>query len=613
MAEVAAPPVAGAAGPAPATLTELFLRAATERPDAPAVRDDHQALTYGQLADASARLGARLRRSGIGPEDRVGVHLGRGVAAIAAILGVLRAGAAYLPVDERYPEERRDFMLTDGAVATVVTAVGWAERIEHLGLPVVEWSVAPTGEQEPADDVPAPPAAGAGADNAACVLYTSGSTGQPKGIVLEHRQLLAFALNPAVPPLLPTDRTGQVASISFDPFNFELWCSIAGGAEIVVMPSIPDLLAGDMERELRRRKITVMLMPAIAINHIATQNRDTVAPLRILHSGGDVLLPSACREVLAGAFSGRLFNLYGPAETTTACTAYEVTEIPADADNVPIGRAYEGFQLYVLDGDRNPVADGTPGELHVGGAGVSRGYLNQPELTAQRFVPDPFAGGAARMYATGDRVLRRADGVLEYLGRIDTQVKIRGYRVEPGEVERLLCRDHRIREAAVVAPGPVGARRLVAFLVVAGPVRLRDLRKWLLDHAPEYLVPSEFIIVRALPTDPHGKRDWEKLHQIAEDHSRRRADYLAPRNDTEEYLVTLWEDLLAVEQVGIQDDFFALGGHSLLAVQARLAIRNDLGVLVEPEVVFENSVLSELAQELIAARTQRAEREATAR
>jgi amino acid adenylation domain-containing protein len=583
---------------APRTLTDVFLRTVAARPEASAVRDDHSRLTYRELAAAADALAAALRRRGIGPEDRVGVHLPRGVHAIVAILGVLRAGAAYLPVDERYPPERRDFMLTDGAVAAVVTARGWADRLGHLDLPVLEWPGEPVQNLDPAGPVPGPDPAEAvpevAGDNAACVLYTSGSTGTPKGIVLEHRHLLAFALNPVMPALLSSDRTGQVASISFDPFNFELWCSVAGGAEIVVLPSIPELLAGDLERELRRQQVTVMLMPAVAINHIATANRDAVAPLRLLYSGGDVLLPAACRDILSGAFSGRLFNLYGPAETTTACTAHEVTEVPPDAQTVPIGRAYEGFHLYVLGEDGEPV-DGA-GELHVGGAGVSRGYLNRPELTAQRFLRDPFVGGGARMYATGDRVRRRPDGVLEYLGRFDTQVKIRGYRVEPGEVERLLCRYPGVRQAAVMATGGDAARQLVAFLVVAGDFTLRDLRGWMLDQAPDYLVPAEVIILPELPTDAHGKRDWRELANLAEDRERRRARYVEPDDDIQRYLARLWEDVLAVDRVGAKDDFFALGGHSLVAVQARMSIQNDLGVTVDPEVVFQNSVLADLAK-----------------
>jgi len=564
----------------PDSLIDLLSETALRQPDAPAVSDDNRRLTYGQLAAQADTLAATLHKHGIGPEDRVAVHLPRGVDAIVAVLGVTRAGAAYLPVDVRYPADRRDYMLTDGSPTAVVTAPGWTGRLAHLGIDTIEWEGTDATESY---DGPAPQP-----DNAACVLYTSGSTGQPKGIVLEHRQLLAFACNPAMPPLTPSDRTGQVASISFDPFNLELWCSIAGGAEIVILPSIPELFDADLERELRRRRITAMIMPAIAINHVATVDRNAVSPLRILYSGGDVLLPGAARDILDGDFAGRLFNLYGPAETTTACTAYEVARVDAEADTVPIGTAYAGFTLHIRD--ENGLA-AEEGELYVGGAGVGRGYLGRDDLTAERFVHLD----GERVYRTGDRVRRRADGNLVYLGRIDNQVKIQGYRVEPAEVERLLARDPMIRESAVVAVGDPGNRRLVAFLVTSGRLLLRDLRTTMLEQVPEYLVPSEFIVVPVLPTDPHGKRDWEALTALAEDRSRRRTSYVVPSTPTAKYLATLWEDLLAVEGVGCADDFFALGGHSLVAVRARMSIQQDLGVALEPQVIFENSVLSDLA------------------
>jgi amino acid adenylation domain-containing protein len=581
------------------TLTELFERTARRHPDQPAVSDDERSISYQQLGNRARALAAELRRHGIGEQDRVAVHLPRGVDAVVAVLGVLYAGAAYLPVDVRYPDDRRDYMLRDGAVRAVVTPPGWTGRLARLEALVVEWRSEERHDglaiaDWAADDDHATPA------GAACVLYTSGSTGQPKGIVLEHRNLLCFATNSALPELTPGDRTGQVASISFDPFNYDLWCSFAGGAEIVTLPTIPELLATDFGRELRRRRISNMLMPAVAINHLAMTDRDALSSLRVLHSGGDVLLPEACRSILAGSFRGRLFNLYGPAETTTACTGYEVRELATDEDSVPIGAALDGFELYVLDEQLRPVPDGEVGELHIGGPAVARGYLGRPELTAQRFLTDPFApagpgGVQPRMYASGDQVMRRPDGVLLYRGRRDSQVKIHGYRVEPGEVERLLCRHPEVHEAAVIAVGEAGARRLVGLLVADESIVLRELRSWLLDTAPEYLVPAELIVLRALPVDPHGKRDWAALAAIAEDHARRLSGYREPGDDIERFLATLWEDLLAVERVGAEDDFFALGGHSLLAVRARLEIEAQLGVALESERLFQSSRLCELA------------------
>ncbi|TWP53815.1 non-ribosomal peptide synthetase [Lentzea tibetensis] len=570
------------------TLVELFAQSVRSHPDAAAVTDDEQQLSYRELDARSDALAHRLVELGVVREDRVAVHLRRGVDVVVAVLGVLKAGAAYLPIDTRYGEGRRNYMITEGRVRLVITEPDLADDLPPDD--VLRW------RSEPAERAgePLPPPA---PHDAACVLYTSGSTGQPKAIVLEHRQMIAFTLNPVLPELTPDDRTAQVASISFDPANFEIWCTLAAGAELVVLPSIPELLDSDIQRELKRRKITVMLAPAIAINHAVKVDRDSFAPLRILHSGGDVLLPSTCRDLLAGRFSGRLFNLYGPAETTTACTAHEVTGIDDDAESVPIGSAFDGYHLYVLDAGFKRVPVGEPGELYVGGAGVSRGYLNRPELTAERFVPDAFSGEGGAMYRTGDRVRDRGDGVLEYLGRVDTQVKIRGYRVEPGEVERAICANPDVREAAVIAVGEVGDKRLVAFLVPAvDTLSLKELRADLERRVADFLVPSEFIVLPAMPTDAHGKRDWEDLGHTASTRMRQRPDFVEPRTETERYLADLWERLLTVEHVGVHDDFFVLGGHSLLAVRVRSVVRKELGVKLKPRAVFESSVLEELAQ-----------------
>ncbi|GAA2595324.1 hypothetical protein GCM10010399_27320 [Dactylosporangium fulvum] len=587
------------AAPAPAavSLVDLFARSVRAHPDAPAVSDDDHAYTYQELDTHATALARLLTARGVGPEDRVGLHLRRGVDVVVAILGILKAGAAYLPVDTRYPAARRDHMLLDGDVRVVVTEPGWGERLAHLDRDTVEWR---SGDAPVVDGFPV---AGIAPQQAACVLYTSGSTGQPKGTVLEHRQLVAFALNPALPALSTGDRTAQCASISFDTTTFEVWRSLAGGAEIVVLPSIPDLLGSDLQRELKRRGITAMLAPAVVVNHVVRFDRYAFAPLRVLCSGGDVLLPATCRDLLRGAFDGRLFNLYGPTEATVACTGHEVTEPPADGAGVPIGRPLGGFRLRVLGPDLRPVPAGEAGELHIGGDGVGRGYLGQPGRTAERFIPDPDASDGSRMYATGDLVRDVGGGVLQYVGRIDSQVKINGHRVEPGEVEACLCRFPDVGEAAVTAVGDAGERRLVAFLIRAGDrLSIRELREFLTGTVPAHLVPSEFIVLDRMPTDPHGKRDWGELESVAADREQLREDYLEPRDDIERYLTRLWEDLLSVEQVGVRDDFFTLGGHSLLAVRARRIIQRDLGVALEPEVLFQCSVVEDLADHIRPAR-----------
>ncbi|UWZ39128.1 non-ribosomal peptide synthetase [Dactylosporangium roseum] len=574
------------------SLVELFAGTVREHPDAPAVSDDDRRYTYQELDAHADALARRLIAGGVGPEDRVGLHLRRGVDVVVAILGILKAGAAYLPVDTRYPAARRDHMLLDGDVRVVLTEPGRGERLAHLDRTVLEWRSG-DGPAGPAPVVDIRP------EQAACVLYTSGSTGRPKGTVLEHRQLVAFAADPALPALSTDDRTAQCASISFDTITFEVWRSLAGGAEIVVLPAIPDLLGSDLRRELRRRGITAMLAPAVAVNHVVRFDRDAFAGLRLLCSGGDVLLPATCRGLLSGEFGGRLFNLYGPTETTVACTGHEVARPPRDGAGVPIGGPLGGRRLYVLDPDLRPVAAGETGELYVGGAGVGRGYLGRPGRTAERFVPDVFAGDGSRMYATGDLVRDVGGGVLRYVGRIDSQLKISGYRVEPGEVEAALCRFPAVGEAAVTAVGATGERRLVAFLIRAGDrLSIRELRDFLAGEVLEHLVPSEFVVLDRMPTDPHGKRDWAELSRVADDRERLRDDYLEPRDDIERYLTRLWEDLLSVERVGARDDFFTLGGHSLLAVRARRIIQRDLGVPLAPEALFQCSVVADLADHI---------------
>ncbi|MFC7827873.1 amino acid adenylation domain-containing protein [Streptomyces sp. NPDC057375] len=576
-----------------ATLVALFARSVARYPDAPAVSDGTARLSYAELDRRSAALAGALVRRGVRRDDRVGLYLSRGVDLVTAVLGVLRAGAAYLPVDTAYPAARRDHMLTVGRVACVVTEPALSDGAAGAGCPVMEWSG--TREGAGTGSLPLPEPAGA---DAACVLFTSGSTGTPKAVVLEHRQMAAFALDPALPELRPGDRSGQAASVSFDTFTFEVWRALAGGAEIAVLPSFAQLLATDLQRELRRRRITAMLAPAVALNDVVRHDREAFSSLRLLCSGGDVLLPATCRDLLAGGFTGRLFNLYGPSETTVACTGHEIRSAPpATEESVPIGSAFAGARLYVLDPGLRPVPPGTPGELHVAGSGVGRGYLHQPGLTAARFLPDPFAGDGSRMYRTGDRVRQRPDGVVEYLGRIDRQWKISGYRVEPGEVEAAVRSHPGVRECAVTAVGESGARRLVAFTVPVGEaLSLRELRTFLERRVPRYLVPSEFVVLPSMPTDPHGKRDWDRLSAIHADRPLRGAGHAPPRDDVERYLVRLWEDLLALEGIGVHDDFFALGGHSLLAVRARLTIQRDLRVSLKPEALFEDSVLEDLAR-----------------
>ncbi|MGP3999344.1 amino acid adenylation domain-containing protein [Streptomyces sp. 8N706] len=573
----------------PGTLLELFGRTAARHPDRTAVRHDERALSYAELDRRSDALAQALRAQGITAEDRVAYYLGRGAQVFIALLGILKAGASYVPVDPRYPDTRRDLMITSSGAALLLTEPGWSARVSGLGVEVLEFDT--EAHTKPLSD----PLPGVAPDQAACVLFTSGSSGRPKAVVLEHRNLVHFSTNPSLPALTPEDRVGHVSSLSFDAFHFETWCGFAGGAEIVVLPTMPDLVTGDIRRELRRRQITAMLVPTMAVNHVVQEDRDAFASLRVLHTGGDVVLPDACRALLSGSFSGVLHNLYGPTEGTTACTAYPVTEVGADVDSVPIGRELEGTPLYLLDGDLREVPAGEAGELYIGGPGVARGYFGQPALTADRFLPDPFAADGSRMYATGDLVVRGEDGLLRYRGRADDQVKIRGYRVEPREVEATLGRHEQIQDVAVLVAGEAHDRRLIALVVPYDELSLKGVREYASEAMPDYMVPSSFVKAESIPANDHGKRDLDALRALVAEHLRRDEGRTAPRDAVERYLAGLWGELLTLEQVGVGDDFFELGGNSLLAFRMQRRVVREMQVEVSAREILATSELGALA------------------
>jgi amino acid adenylation domain-containing protein len=577
----------------PATITELLARTVRAHPDLPAVSDQDASLSYAQLARRAEAIAAELAGLGVTAEDRIGIYLPRGVNAVAAVLGVLRAGAAYVPVDVGYPKLRRDRMVLAGQVRLVLTDEDGAQRLAHLPVPVAVLG----GAVAVSRATPAQPEKLTGPASAACVLFTSGSTGQPKGVVLEHRQMVAFALDPVIPAAGPGDRMAQSSSLSFDTFTFELLRSLAGGAELVVIPPIADLIGADLVRQLRRYRITTMLAPAVALNHLARHDREAFASLRVLCSGGDVLLAATCRELRAGGLGGELLNLYGPTEATVACSAYRIGKLPADSSQVPVGYPLATARLYLLDDQLAEVPADEVGELYVGGAGVGRGYQGQPGHTAQRFVADPFAADGSRMYATGDRMRVGRDGTLEYLGRIDSQVKVSGHRVQPSEIEQALYQHPQVHEVAVTGVGQAGDQRLVAFVIPAAEeLSPAALRAFLTERVPAPCVPSEFIILETMPLDQHGKRDWAQLREVVADRSSRRRPYESSRTATERYVVQLWEELLRVEAVSVHDDFFGLGGHSLLAARVRMRIQRDLRTSLPPQAVFENSVVADLAE-----------------
>ncbi|GAA2048393.1 hypothetical protein GCM10009839_62440 [Catenulispora yoronensis] len=574
------------------TLTALWARSVERHPTAPAVHDDAATLSYADLDAYSSAIADTLSAAGVGPESAVAIHLRRGAGLFAAILGVLKAGGAYVVIDPRYPAARRQAMIDGSRAGLLLTEPDWSGDSSARAI----LTIAPfDATQSPADPALAP--GPTTPTSAAAILFTSGSSGTPKPTVLTHQNITGFAQNPSLPPLTPEDRVGQIASPSFDAFHFETWCTFAQGAQIVVLPALPDLLASDLQRTLRRLRVTAMLVPTMAVNHVVREDRDAFSPLRILHTGGDAILPTTCRDLLAGSFSGRFFNLYGPTEATTACTAFEVAALSPDVDSVPIGTALDGAHIYVLDEGLRPVPSGQVGQLHVGGRGVARGYLGEPALTASRFLPDPFQGDGSRMYATGDQVRVLPDGLLDFVGRVDHQVKIRGYRVEPGEVERVLQRHPQVRDAAVIAHGAghTQDRNLVAFVVRRGPLTPAELRDFAERELPDHMVPAKIVVLAKIPATENGKRDREALIELlAADEARIRA-HQPPTSPNELVLAKIWSTLLAMEDIGVADDFFVLGGNSMLAFRVRQQVKRETGIAIDIGVVLENPILRDLA------------------
>ncbi|MFB7473598.1 amino acid adenylation domain-containing protein [Kitasatospora sp. NPDC056184] len=599
-AEERAEAAAGAAGPAlpahPATVLDAIDRAAAEQPGAPAVEGRDVRLTRAELAAASGALAARLAAAGVRRGDLVAFCLPRGPHAVVAMLAAWRAGAGYLPLDPEYPAARLAFMLADSGATALVTADGAPVDGLPAALPVLPvLPVAGGAEALPAG-------AAVGPDDPAYLIYTSGSTGTPKGVLVPHRALAArVAWMREGYRLTAADRVLQYASLSFDTCAEEVFPALAAGAALVVAEAgaaLPDQLA-----EPTADGLTVLDLPTPYWHQLVADLDATPWPasLRLLVLGADQVRPEAVAAWRARfGDTVRLVNSYGPTETTVIATTAELGAADT-ARRPPIGRPVGGTTVAVLDRHGRPVPPGTPGELVVGGAGVTDGYLGRPGATARAFVPDPDGPPGARRYRTGDLVRRRADGALEFLGRIDAQVKVRGYRVEPGEVESALLARPGVGQAAVLAR----ADRLLGYVVPdAAPGSPAPdpaaLRAALAAALPAHLVPNAVLVLDALPLTPNGKLD----HRALPDPDTRpelRAAYLAPRTEAEELVAEVWQDVLGLDRVGVHDDFFDLGGHSLLATRVVARIRAAADLAVPLRTLFTHRTVAAFADAVEAA------------
>ncbi|WP_420126422.1 non-ribosomal peptide synthase/polyketide synthase [Longimicrobium sp.] len=570
-----------------ACIHQLFQEQAARTPGAAALVWGAEELTYRELDARSNRLAHHLAGLGVGPESRVGVRVERSVANVVATLAVLKAGGCCVPVDTSYPAERMALMLADSAVRVLLTD----GELAAPGLHVIRLDQA---EELLAAHPDHPLSTGVSAGNLAYVFYTSGSTGRPKGVMMGHREVVQYAAClPETMPIGPGDRVAQASNASFDAAVFEIWGALVHGATLVGIDRDVLLSAPLLGQALREQGITHLYQTAALFNQHVRGQVDVYAGLRQLVFGAEAVGTEGVRAMLREGKPARVLHEYGPTEATVWCTLEEVDEVEEGAATVSIGRPIPNARAYVLDPAGQPLPVGVPGELCIGGDGVVRGYLGRPGLTAERFVPDPFAAEpGARMYRTGDRARWKADGKLEFMGRLDDQVKIRGFRIEPGEVEAAIAAYPGVRQARVMMrQDQPGDKQLVAYIV--GDAEAEALRAHLRQSLPEYMVPAAFVVLPQLPLTPNGKLDRKALPAPEGDAYARRS-YEAPLGEIETALAGIWAEVLGLDRVGRRDNFFELGGHSLLAIRLIEGMRR-AGLYVEVRALFTTPVLAELA------------------
>jgi amino acid adenylation domain len=559
---------------------ELFEKQVSRRPQGLAVVYEGRELNYAELNARANRLARFLRSRGVGPDDRVAICVDRGIEMVIGLMGILKAGGAYVPVDPNYPRERIEYILSDSGAARLLTQRNLIEKLSVKDETEVfllddesEWC------GQSSTDIPRGET-GENPRNLAYIIYTSGSTGKPKGVMLEHSGLCNFTM--AHRQCLQIDeesRVLQFASLSFDACTWEVVLALTNGASLHLARR-ENLMPGDSLRALiSESRITHVILPPTALSVLGTD--DGLETVRTLVVAGEACPP---QMVVPWSRGRRFLNAYGPTETTIVASIQVLTEALASMDMLPIGKPLANIRMYLLDKWGQPVPVGVSGEIHIGGEGVARGYLNRPELTDERFLADPFSGeSGARMYRTGDLGRWLPDGSIEYLGRCDFQVKIRGLRIELGEIEARLAEMPQVRDVVVVSrDDDSGDKRLVAYVTqdrfsggVVGSVSSVDLDSaagvgMMRDHLkavlPDYMIPAAFVILDSMPLTPNGKVDRKALPSPSEGVMQTRA-YKPPIGHTEELLAIIWEEILGIERVGRNDNFFDLGGHSLLAVK----------------------------------------------
>ncbi|RPR46117.1 non-ribosomal peptide synthetase, partial [Pseudomonas aeruginosa] len=579
-------------------------------PDAVAVIFDEEKLTYAELDSRANRLAHALIARGVGPEVRVAIAMQRSAEIMVAFLAVLKAGGAYVPLDIEYPRERLLYMMQDSRAHLLLTH---SHLLERLPIPEGLSCLSVDREEEWAGFPAHDPEVALHGDNLAYVIYTSGSTGMPKGVAVSHGPLIAHIVATGERyEMTPEDCELHFMSFAFDGSHEGWMHPLINGARVLIRDDslwLPERTYAEMHRH----GVTVGVFPPVYLQQLAEHaERDgNPPPVRVYCFGGDAVAQASYDLAWRALKPKYLFNGYGPTETVVTPLLWKARAGDAcGAAYMPIGTLLGNRSGYILDGQLNLLPVGVAGELYLGGEGVARGYLERPALTAERFVPDPFGAPGSRLYRSGDLTRGRADGVVDYLGRVDHQVKIRGFRIELGEIEARLREHPAVREAVVVAqPGAVG-QQLVGYVVAQAPAVAdspeaqaecrAQLKTALRERLPEYMVPSHLLFLARMPLTPNGKLDRKGLPQP--DASLLQQVYVAPRSDLEQQVAGIWAEVLQLQQVGLDDNFFELGGHSLLAIQVTARMQSEVGVELPLAALFQTESLQAYA-ELAAAQT----------